>query len=153
MIVALVAVVSLAACSKSSDSGTPTVSGVPPTSVATVPPSAMPTSPGISSGDLSGTWTGTWERVGVAGQGEADLTLQQQGATLSGTIEFKDSLCVTPARQLSGAATGSVVNLAVDDGGTVATFTGKLTGSTLSGVATVTCQGATGAAKWAVSRS
>ena len=151
--VALVAVVSFAACSKSSDSGTPTVSGVPPTSVATVPPSAMPTSPGTSSSDLSGTWTGQWQRVGIAGQGPMTLTLQESGSTLSGSVEFKGSLCVTPAKQLTGTVLSDLVHFGVDEGGTVATFTGKLTGSTLAGVASVTCKGLTGGARWTVSRS
>ena len=148
----LLAAAVLLGCGRSDGSGTPSPSGVPPTSTVVLPPSAIATSPVGSTTDLSGTWTGQWRRVGIAGQGPMDLTLQQQGNTLSGSVEFRGSLCITPARQLTGTVIGDVVHLAVDQSGTVATLTGKLTGSTLSGVATVTCQGLTGGAKWTVSR-
>jgi hypothetical protein len=113
----------------------------------------MPTSPGTSSSDLSGTWTGQWQRVGIAGQGPMTLTLQESGSTLSGSVEFNGSLCVTPAKQLTGTVLADLVHFGVDEAGTVATFTGKLTGSTLAGVASVTCKGLTGGARWTVSRS
>jgi len=152
VLVALVVAVSLAACSKSSPSAT-SPSSAPPTSVATSSPSLTETSPAGSSGDLAGTWTGQWQRVGIAGQGPMTLMLQRSGTTLSGSVEFEGSLCLTPAKQLTGTALADLVHFGVDEGGTVATFTGKLTGSTLVGVASVTCKGLTGGARWTVSRS
>ncbi len=153
VIAAFVAIIALAGCSKSAGSTPPSPSSVPPTPATSPTPSEAPTTPAASTGDLSGSWTGQWERVGIAGQGTMDLTLQQQGSTLTGSIEFHDSLCLTPARRLTGTVAGNAVRLSVDDGGTQATFTGTLTGSTLAGDATVTCHGLTGGATWTVSRS
>ncbi len=152
VVAVVIAVVALSGCSKSAGSTLPSPSSVPPTPVATLTPSEAPSTSAAST-DLSGTWTGQWERVGIAGQGAMDLTLQQQGSALTGSIEFHDSLCLTPARQLTGVVAGNAVQFSVNEGGTAATFTGTLRGTTLSGQATVSCQGLTGGATWTVSRS
>jgi hypothetical protein len=123
---ALALVSLLAACSASSTTGTPTPTSAP-TATPTIAPTATPTPPPAAV-DLSGTWSGQYSGVYT---GTFVLTWTQSVSSLTGHIVLS-----SPARTLG--ITGNVAGSAINFGAVGAvTYTGTISGSTMSGTYTV----------------
>ncbi len=142
--VALVASLAVIAtgCSSSDSNPTPTTTSsaavIPTTSA---PTSSAPTS-GASGADLSGTWTGNYSG---AFTGTFTLTWQQTGSKLSGTID----LSTDGSPQIDGSVTGDTITFGTV-GSTAITYTGTVSGNSMSGTYTV---GSAGGGSWSAKKS
>lgn len=114
--------------------------------------SSTAAAPGAAQASLSGTWTGTWRRTSQPpGGGTYTITLTQTGTKVSGTIEAQGSACLTK-HPLIGTISGDAILLHVSDAGVKADYTGKVTGTSMSGAATVSCSIGVGTADWKVTK-
>ncbi len=132
----LLAVV-LAGCGSSSSttSSTSTPPATPTTSAASTPAATPPAS---SATDLTGTWSGEYSG---AYQGSFNLVWQQSGTSLTGTIKLS-----TPPQTLNihGTLSGSAITFGTV-GSLAITYSGTVSGSTMSGQYTV---GGTAGGPW-----
>jgi hypothetical protein len=97
---------------------------------------------------LQGNWSGPWERTDTAvGGGEYVLSLQQKGDSLSGGLSATGSSCLTN-EQVSGTVHGTAIEFHVVQARATATYTGTVSGRSMSGTGTVTCSAGTGTVKW-----
>ena len=107
-------------------SSAPGVSSVPTSPTSTVPPdSSSGGSTTQTSGDLSGKWTG---RYGGTFKGTFQLNWQQTGSKLHGTIALSTSGTVP----VNGTVDGDSIRFGTV-GSTAVTYTGTITGSSMSG--------------------
>lgn len=137
-------VVLLAACSASTSTDTPTATTAqtaPPTTTPTPPPTATPT-PAPAAVDLSGSWSGTYSGPFT---GTFTLTWSQSGPSLNGTIQLS-----SPQRTLhiSGNVSGSGISFGAVG---VVTYTGTVSGTSMSGSYTDIANGQSGT--WSASKS
>jgi hypothetical protein len=98
--------------------------------------SAPTTAAGI---DVSGTWTGPWNRTApVTANGSNTFVLHQQGQSVTGTIEVVGATCLGKGT-VSGALNGSTLTLhavtpaVTGSGDATADFTGTLAGNKITG--------------------
>jgi hypothetical protein len=138
----------MAACGASTTTNTPTPASTPvPTPVTTPVPTAVPTSapaatPLPPAGGLSGVWSGKYDGIYT---GTFALTWQQSGAGVTGTIVLS-----SPARTLSitGNEAGTAINFGAVGG---VTYTGAVSGNSMSGTYTVPGTGSGGS--WSATKS
>jgi len=95
-----------------------------------------------ATGALSGTWSGHYSG---ASQGTFTLTWRQSGARLTGTIKISTPSATYP---ISGTVNGSAIRFGTLGGGQI-TYTGSVSGSTMSG----SYQAGRGGGSWNASKS
>ena len=139
---AVLAVGLVSACGSS----TPSVT-VPPTTLATAPPStptatATATAAAVAPAgvDLSGIWSGQYSGIY---QGTFKLTWQQSGSALSGSIQLS-----SPAQTLAISGNVQGTTIAFGDVGVV-TYTGSVSGNSMSG----NYQSPNGTGTWSATKS
>jgi hypothetical protein len=108
-----------------------------------VSPSVPPSSSAASSGGLSGTWSGQYSG---ASSGTFNLTWQQSGANLSGTIMIS-GLGNAPI-SINGTVSGSTISFGTV-GTAAVTYSGTVSGTTMSG----TYQSPTGDGNWTAAKA
>ena len=135
-------VVLLAGCSASTTTDTPT-----PTTTQTAQPTPTPiptptATPAPAAVDLSGSWSGTYSGPFT---GTFTLTWSQSGSSLDGTIHLS-----SPADTLhiNGTVTGSAIGFGAVG---VVTYSGTVSGSTMSGSYIDVANGQSGS--WSASKS
>ena len=124
-------------------------------------PAVVPTLSTASTAGPSatGTWSGTWTRTApIAGSGTMTFVLQQQGQSITGTIDVGGSSCLT-----KGAVTGSLnattITLhaktpAINGGGdATGDYDATLSGDTMTGKIKVTCSSGTGVGTFDLKRT
>lgn len=115
----------MAACSASSTTGTPTPSSIPVRSTPTSAPTSTPAAPTTAAaGGLSGTWTGSYSGFF---NGTFTLTWAQSGSTLSGQIALSSP---NETLGITGNEAGTTLTFGAVG---VVTYTGSVSGSTMSG--------------------
>jgi hypothetical protein len=115
----------MAACSASSTTGTPTPSSIPVRSTPTSAPTSTPAAPTTAAaGGLSGTWTGSYSGFF---NGTFTLTWAQSGSTLSGQIALSSP---NETLDITGNEAGTTLTFGAVG---VVTYTGSVSGSTMSG--------------------
>jgi hypothetical protein len=144
---ALVAVLAVA-CSKS----TPRIDRPSGGGVQTsLPPSPSQATGGIAGSDLSGNWTGTWTDTSPDhSTGSFQLRWQEQGTALTGTIVVNGTRCLTNGT-ITGGLNGDTISFGAVAGQVVVTYTGKVSGTTMSGTYGTACGNAVGT--WQASKS
>ena len=149
-ILAAPAAVFIAACSTSPSTTTP-----PPTKSAAAPVAPAAATSGASApaatssapaaGALSGTWNGQYSG---AYTGTFKLTWQQNSSTLSGTIE----LSTAGTLPIHGTVQGSSIHFGTV-GSTAITYSGSVSGNSMSGSYQVQAGSATQNGSWNASRA
>jgi hypothetical protein len=119
----LVVALSVAAACSSSNSGTTNSGSGSPSAVATSPP-ASPT--GGSQSALSGSWSGNYSG---AFSGTFKLTWTQNGSTLNGTIHLNPG----GTESINGTVNGNSIQFGTVGGSQVITYTGTVSGDSMSG--------------------
>ena len=114
----------MVACSSNSTT-TPTT-----TTAAVANPTTTTPASGAPSADLSGTWSGQYSG---AFTGTFTLTWQQSGSTLSGTIKLSSG----QNPNINGTVTGNTIRFGTVGGSTAITYSGTVSGSSMSGTYTV----------------
>lgn len=112
------------ACSSSNSNTTPTTTSPVAVIPTSPPPSSTPPS-SASGADLSGTWTGQYSGDFT---GTFTLTWQQSGSKLSGTIDLSSS----GSTDINGTVTGDTIQFGTV-GSSATTYTGTVSGNTMSG--------------------
>jgi hypothetical protein len=114
------------------------------------PASTAGPSTAAAAAPAAGTWTGTWIRTApVAGNGTYTFVLQQQGQTITGTIEATGSSCLTKG-PVSGTLSGTKLTLhaetpAISGGGqAIGDYDATLAANKITGNIKVTCSTGTG---------
>jgi hypothetical protein len=98
--------------------------------------------------NLSGNWSGPWDQTDTkVGGGEYVLSLQQKGNSLSGGLSATGSSCLTN-EQITGTVNGTAIEFHVVQARATATYTGTVSGRSMSGTGTVSCSAGTGTVKW-----
>jgi hypothetical protein len=137
----------LLACGSSSKN---TTAGTSPTSIATSTSTSTSTSTtaaatasttAAAASGLSGTWSGQYSG---AGQGTFNLTWQQAGSDLSGTITISGSAPTS----LTGTVAGNTIRFGTV-GSTAITYSGSFSGNTMSG----TYQAPAGNGSWTATKT
>jgi hypothetical protein len=146
----LIAVVALGCSSskKATSSGITTPS-TPAASATTAPPAtAATTTPAApASGDVSGTWSGNYSGTF---SGTFTLTWQQTGSNLSGTIKISGFGDVPT--NIEGSVQGSAIRFGTVHGQEVS-YTGTVSGSSMSGSWQIPVPGRTVKGSWSASKS
>jgi len=146
-LIAVPAALLLAACSSSGSPAktptSPTHAAVPAANTSTSSPAAAATS---ASAGLSGTWNGTYNG---SFSGTFTLNWQQSGSTLSGTINLPDAGGTT---DITGSVNGSSIQFGTV-GSTDITYTGTVSGSTMSGSYQVKTANGSAGGNWSAARS
>jgi len=105
---------------------------------------AAPAGAAVHAAKVSGTWSGTWKRTTPAPtQGTMTLTLKQKARKVSGQEVVVGSACLT-TNKVKGKVSGSSITLSVSQPSIRATYSGKVSGTTMSGTIEVTCNAVTG---------
>jgi hypothetical protein len=144
----LTAATLMAACSSSTNTPTPTPTSSAPvaTPTPTPTPTPIPATPTPSAApatvDLSGTWTGSYSGPFT---GTFTLTWQQSGSTLNGTIKLSSP---PDTLHISGNVSGSGISFGAVG---VVTYTGTVSGSSMSGSYVDVANGQTGS--WSATKS
>ena len=128
LLVALLATLALVAigCSSSNNTEpTATSAATSPPAVATPSVSSPASSPTAAAGELSGTWSGKYSG---AYNGTFTLTWTQKGPALKGTI----NLSTAGTLNINGAVTGNTIAFGTV-GSTAITYTGTVSGDSMSG--------------------
>jgi hypothetical protein len=150
-LILLLAVVALGCSSskKAATSGTVTTPSAPAASATTAVPATVgattPDSP--ASSDLSGTWSGNY--TGTF-SGTFTLTWQQTGSNLSGTIKISGFGDVPTT--IDGSVQGSSIRFGTVHGQEV-TYTGRVSGASMSGSWQIPVPGHTVKGSWSASKS
>jgi hypothetical protein len=133
----------LAACSSSSTGGTgSTGTTALPSSTATTKAATAPKASGALSGKWSGHYSGAYN-------GTFALTWRQSGTHLHGTIKISNPRSTLP---INGTVNGNAITFGTV-GSTAITYTGTVSGSSMSGTYKVqTASGSTGG-PWSASKS
>lgn len=102
----------------------------------TTPPSTSETQtppPATSSGGVSGTWNGVWESTKFPpASGVFQIVLTQSGDQISGSILVASTTCV-PHGTISGSLNGNTINFGTVEGAHTVTYTGAISGVSMSG--------------------
>ena len=102
--------------------------------------------------DLTGTWSGTWERTSAPPtQGTMTVTLKQKGSKVSGQETVVGSACLT-TNAVAGKLHGTSITFAVSQPSINAAYSGRVSGKTMSGTLKVTCGTATGTGDFSLKR-
>lgn len=138
----------LAACSSggpapkaSTPPGPAPSSSAPATSAPATAPAAAD-----ASSNMSGTWSGQY---GGAYQGTFKLTWQQEGAGLSGSITLSNPGGTVP---IHGRVNGSAISFGTV-GGQAITYTGSVSGTSMSGSYHVVAPGGSVSGTWSATKS
>jgi hypothetical protein len=141
--------VTLAACSgggsSSSTPGTGTVTTAPssaPAATAAAQPASTPT----AASSLAGSWSGQYSG---AYSGTFTLTWHQTGSKLQGTIHISAPADTMP---INGTVNGTSIEFGTV-GSTAITYSGTVSGSSMSGNYQVNGQGASSGGPWSAARS
>lgn len=117
----------------------PSASATPSPIVATASPT-----------DLAGTWSGTWTNVTPDHSGGTfTLILTQNGSTLRGSIAIVGTICLSGGK-MTGSVKGDTIKFGVVQGQVSVAYTGKLSGSTMTGTYATPCGNAKGS--WSATR-
>ncbi|HUJ67198.1 MAG TPA: hypothetical protein VLX59_16755 [Acidimicrobiales bacterium] len=146
----LIAVVALGCSSskKAASSGITTPSTPAASATTAVPATAGATTPASpASGDLSGTWSGNYTG---SFSGTFTLTWQQTGSNLSGTIKISGFGDVPT--NIDGSVQGSSIRFGTVHGQEV-TYTGTVSGASMSGSWQIPVPGHTVKGSWSASKS
>jgi glucan 1,3-beta-glucosidase len=118
-----------------------------PASSTTVASSSAPSSAAASTSELSGSWSGTYSG---AYQGTFNLSWTQSGSTLSGTIEVS-GLGGSPTH-VSGTLHGSSIQFGTVGSQSI-TYTGSVSGSSMSGTYQVHSPAGSAGGSWSASKT
>jgi hypothetical protein len=136
----------MAACSSSTNTPTPTPTSSTPVATPTPTPTPIPATPTPSAApaavDLSGTWTGMYSGPF---NGTFTLTWQQSVSTLNGTIKLSSP---PDTLHISGNVSGSGISFGAVG---VVTYTGTVSGGSMSGSYTDVANGQMGS--WSATKS
>jgi hypothetical protein len=124
LLVVALSVATLAAACSSSNSGTTNSGSGSPSAVTTSPP-ASPTG-GTGESALAGSWSGSYSG---AFSGTFKLTWTQNGSKLNGTIHLNPG----GTEPINGTVTGSNIQFGTVGGSQVITYTGTVSGDSMSG--------------------
>jgi hypothetical protein len=139
--VASLAVMAIA-CSSSGSNTTPTTTSGAAVIPTTQAPASSAPPPSASGADLGGTWTGHYSG---AFTGTFTLTWHQSGSKLSGTID----LSTDGSPQINGTVTDNTIKFGTV-GSTAITYSGTVSGNSMSGTYTV---GGSGGGSWSANKS
>jgi hypothetical protein len=108
---------------------------------------------GTTATPFAGTWDGTWTRTApVAGGGDLSLVMEQDGSTISGTYAATGGTCLTSGT-ISGSVDDITITMKLVSPGTDSDFTGTLSGDTIAGTLSASCDAGVGTGDWEVTRS
>lgn len=117
------------------------------TSVATATPApATATATPASTGGLSGKWSGTYSGTFA---GTFTLNWQQSSSTLSGTID----LSTGGTDSISGTVNGSSIQFGTVGASQAITYSGSVSGNTMSGSYQVKAGSTTGSGSWSATET
>jgi len=144
----------IAACGKSGDagSGSATPPAVPAPAPAPSPTPAgsatSPAAPAPAAGELTGEWSGSWNRTKpVRGGGELHLSV---GAKTM--LKRVGTACPPEETPATVTVSGNAVKIEVSTDDLKASYTGTRTGDDISGDLTTTCKAGTGTGTWKLSK-
>ncbi|HLX50854.1 MAG TPA: hypothetical protein VKS82_21205 [Streptosporangiaceae bacterium] len=130
-----------------------------PAPKASTPPSAAPSSSAPAgsgpattpaAADVSSSMSGTWSgQYGGAYQGTFKLTWQQKGSRLSGSITLSNPGGTLP---IHGRVNGSAISFGTV-GGQAITYTGSVSGTSMSGSYRVVAPGGSAGGTWSATKS
>lgn len=138
----------VAGCSKSADQTKASdVTNPPPTSAnanATSATAAASATTSPTATGLTGAWPGEWQNTTPdASRGTFRIQWTQSGSALSGTITITGTPCLTGG-SINGSLSGSALNFGVVTGQSQVSYTGTVSGNTMSGTYTTSCGNAQG---------
>ena len=111
----------------------PTAGSTGPTAPTGTPTTEAPTPPPSNADSLAGAWDGSWQNSSPdSSSGTFELDWQQDGDTLSGTIEVHGTGCFGEG-SVDGTLNGSQIEFGIVSGGAQITYTGAVTNDGLSG--------------------
>jgi hypothetical protein len=139
--------VTLAACSSSSSTTTAPAAGTKASPAAAAAAASAPASPAaVTAGRLSGKWSGQYSG---AFQGTFALTWHQSGSKLSGRIRISDPGNTLP---IHGRVQGGSIRFGTV-GSTVITYSGSVSGNSMSGTYKVRTPNGPVGGPWSASKS
>lgn len=104
-----------------------------PTATTGTTPTEETSAPSDVGASLSGKWDGSWQNSSPdSSSGTFELEWQQDGDTLSGTIEVRGTGCFDEG-SVDGTLNGSQIEFGIVSGGAKITYTGAVTADGLSG--------------------
>jgi hypothetical protein len=114
-----------------------------PAGAATTAPAGSATTAPATSG-LTGAWPGEWQNTTPdSSRGTFRIQWTQSGSSLSGTIAITGTPCLTGG-SISGSLNGGNLNFGVVTGQAQVSYTGTVSGTTMSGTYTTSCGNAQG---------
>jgi hypothetical protein len=109
-------------------------------------------SPSTSSNSLTGTWTGTYQSTTTtSAYGTFTIVFTQAGSQLNGTIDIKNSGCISTGT-ITGTVSGGTITFGAVKGAQTIDYTGTVSGTTMSGTYSAP-QCAHGKGTWTATRS
>ena len=138
--------VAAAACSSSSPTTTTTGSQSPPAAVATSPPATSLTHRGMSDSGLSGAWSGTYSG---AFSGTFKLAWHQNSSKLKGVIHLNPGGTYT----IDGTVNGSSIQFGTVGGTQDITYTGSVSGDSMSGTYRVKTSNGSANGSWSAHKT
>lgn len=136
---------SVAPTSPPSTSSIPNDNGASPLATPTPATAAATATPG-STGGLSGKWSGTYSGTFA---GTFTLNWQQSSSTLSGTID----LSTGGTDPISGTVNGSSIQFGTVGGSQAITYSGSVSGNTMSGSYQVKAGSSSGSGNWSATET
>jgi hypothetical protein len=140
----------LAGCAASHKDATAPTAQAPavtaPSSSAASPAAAAATAPATDDSGLSGKWAGQY---GGAFQGTFKLNWQQSGSSLTGRIKISDPATTVP---IHGTVNGSAITFGTV-GSTNITYSGSVSGNSMSGTYTVATANGSAGGPWSASKN
>lgn len=136
----------LAACSSASKPSASPASAATPAAAAASPAAASPAAAAKKPGRLSGTWQGQYSGTF---SGTFTLHWQQSGSKLTGTINLPEAGGKTP---INGTVDGSSIKFGTV-GSTAITYSGSVSGRSMSGSYKIKTQSGSAGGSWSASRS
>jgi hypothetical protein len=134
------------ACSSSSPTTATGGSSNPTTQPATSPPVTSSPPGGSSDSGLSGTWSGTYSG---AFSGSFKLAWHQNGSKLNGVIHLNPGGTST----INGTVNGSTIEFGTVGGSQVITYTGTVSGDSMSGSYKIKTSGGSANGSWSAHKS
>jgi hypothetical protein len=134
MLAALVLATTAAACSdEPALTSGPTGGSTSPATTTGSTTTEETTPPPSNAESLAGKWDGSWQNSSPdSSSGTFELEWQQDGDTLSGTIEVRGTGCFDEG-SVDGTLNGSQIEFGIVSGGAKITYTGAVTNDGLSG--------------------
>lgn len=143
--------VSAAACSSGGGTGSPSGAATPGSAVSASAPAVVSSAaPAASSAAAGGALSGTWKgQYGGSYQGTFTVDWQQSGETLSGNI----TLSAPPGTEpINGTVNGDTIQFGTV-GSQAVTYSGTVSGDSMSGTYTVGTGSGSDGGNWSASRS